>query len=286
MRITIFTLVCIMLSVPVAALAGGGTDSPGAPGSAGDMPTFQEIYDYLISGTEETVNQSFEEPAAGPGVTMKSTREIYDAIKAERDTDLTPGNIRKDVDIFGVTGTYEGASGGGGGSSAIPKTGQTVQQAAGDDGALQKGAAWPSPRFTDNSNGTVTDNLTGLIWLKDANCIETVGGVTGGQIPWADALTFCSNLANENCGLSDGSSAGDWRLPNLFELESLRDMSQYGPALPSGHPFSSVQNSYYWSSTSYSHDPADAWGVGLYGGHVSIDDKAGSRCVWPVRGGQ
>jgi len=284
MRITIFTLVCIMLFVPVAALAGGGTDSPGVPGSAGDMPTLQEIYDYLISGTEETVNQSFEEPAVGPGVTMKSTREIYDAIKAERDTDLTPGNIRKDVDIFGVTGTYEGASGGG--SAAVLATGQTVQQAAGDDGALQKGAAWPSPRFTDNSNGTVTDNLTGLIWLKDANCIETVGGMAGGSKFWADALTFCSNLANENCGLSDGSSAGDWRLPNLFELESLRDMSQYGPALPSGHPFSSVQNSYYWSSTSVSYDPALAWYVLLNDGYVNYGDKTVSRYVWPVRGGQ
>ena len=37
----------------------------------------------------------------------------------------------------------------------------------------QKGVAWPNPRFTDNGNGTVTDNLTGLIWLKNANCFGT-----------------------------------------------------------------------------------------------------------------
>ena len=51
----------------------------------------------------------------------------------------------------------------------VPKTGQTTIYAAGDDGALQKGVAWPTPRFTDNDNGTVTDNLTGLIWMKNAN---------------------------------------------------------------------------------------------------------------------
>jgi len=51
-----------------------------------------------------------------------------------------------------------------------PKTGVTTSYAAGDDGALKKGVAWPNPRFTDNSNGTVTDNLTGLVWLKNANC--------------------------------------------------------------------------------------------------------------------
>jgi hypothetical protein len=49
----------------------------------------------------------------------------------------------------------------------VPKTGQTTSYASGDDGALQKGVAWPTPRFTDNSNGTVTDKLTGLIWMKD-----------------------------------------------------------------------------------------------------------------------
>jgi hypothetical protein len=42
----------------------------------------------------------------------------------------------------------------------------------GQDGNIQAGVAWPIPRFTDHSNGTVTDNLTGLIWLKDANCFD------------------------------------------------------------------------------------------------------------------
>ena len=31
---------------------------------------------------------------------------------------------------------------------------------------------WPSPRFIDNLDGTVTDDLTGLMWLKDTNCIN------------------------------------------------------------------------------------------------------------------
>src|SRR5262249_33933161 len=56
----------------------------------------------------------------------------------------------------------------------LPRTGQTNSFDANfpqrDDGALRKGVALPSPRFTDNQNGTITDNLTGLIWLKNANC--------------------------------------------------------------------------------------------------------------------
>ena len=40
----------------------------------------------------------------------------------------------------------------------VAKTGQTVSYMAGDDGALRPGVAAPSPRFSDNANGTVTDN--------------------------------------------------------------------------------------------------------------------------------
>ena len=47
----------------------------------------------------------------------------------------------------------------------VAKTGQTTSTMPGDDGALQKGVS-VSSRFKDNGNGTVTDGLTGLIWLK------------------------------------------------------------------------------------------------------------------------
>ena len=55
----------------------------------------------------------------------------------------------------------------------------------GSDGDLQKGVAWPNPRFTDNANGTVTDNLTGLIWLKNANCFGRPVWTARGTCTWA-----------------------------------------------------------------------------------------------------
>ncbi len=70
--------------------------------------------------------------------------------------------------------------------AAVWRTGQTACYSSGgalvpcagtsQDGDIQAGATWPMPRFTDNSDGTVTDNLTGLTWLKNANC----AGVTRG----------------------------------------------------------------------------------------------------------
>ena len=69
----------------------------------------------------------------------------------------------------------------------LPRTGQTTPHHGGDDGHIQAGAPWPSPRFFDNGDGTVTDYLTGLIWLKDAECL--------GSTTWEVAL---DNVADFN----------------------------------------------------------------------------------------
>ena len=157
----------------------------------------------------------------------------------------------------------------------------------GQDGEYQKGVAWPDPRFTDNTDGTVTDNLTGLIWLKNANCSSFFSGDSTAQNGrnWKNAVTAANSLADGYCGLSDGSSANDWRLPNTRELQSLIDFSNYSPALPSGHPFTGVQTSSYWSSTTIVLNTDYAWYVYMYFGGMSNHAKDNVSYVWPVRGG-
>ena len=176
------------------------------------------------------------------------------------------------------------------GPAPVPKTGQTKCYNAGgaeidcantgQDGDLQRGVAWPDPRFTDNGDGTVTDNLTGLIWLKNANCFGPVG-------PWASALLVANTLNSGECGLSDGSSEGDWRLPNVRELFSLMDFSRYDPALPSGHPFDGAWSWDYRSSTTVTHHTDLAWYIYAHDGRVIRCPKTYDYLhVWPVRGGQ
>ncbi|MBJ6752135.1 Lcl C-terminal domain-containing protein [Geomonas anaerohicana] len=175
----------------------------------------------------------------------------------------------------------------GAGVVQLPKTGQkTCYDSAGteipcagtrQDGELQMGLAPPSPRFTDHNDGTVTDNLTGLIWLKQANCF--------GPKLWMDAMSLAKDLHSGTCGLSDNSVAGDWRLPNILELESLVDISNINPALPTGHPFSSVQNSGYLSSTTNAFHPLRARYVYFPDGAVNGASKTTEpHFVWPVRG--
>jgi len=91
-------------------------------------------------------------------------------------------------------------------------------------------------KFTDNGNGTITDNATGLMWTKTS--------MPGGT--WYDAINTCENL----------TLAGytDWRLPNIKELESIVDYSQSnnvpGQATIDNTKFV-CERGLYWSSTTY-----------------------------------
>ena len=76
-----------------------------------------------------------------------------------------------------------------------------------------QGTSYGAFNFVDNNNGTVTDMRTGLIWLKNANPCGTKN--------WTSAKTYCSNLASGMAGLTDGSKAGQWRLPTIQELEEI-----------------------------------------------------------------
>jgi len=172
------------------------------------------------------------------------------------------------------------------------KTGQTVSFYPGDDGDLQMGVNWPSNRFQDNGDGTVTDNLTGLLWLKDTYCFETPTSLGG--MSWENALVtvgdFNENPGDYNCTDYDvANHIGGWRVPNKKELFSLLAWSNAVPALPEGHPFLDVDNRPYWSSTTYPNDPQSpsAWTTypGGPGGLSAFLKEHTQPTVWPVRGG-
>ncbi len=185
-------------------------------------------------------------------------------------------------------------------STSIPlaelwKTGQTTSYRAGDDGDLEMGAAWTNPRLTVGTGveaDCVTDNLTGLMWLKNANCINTNypsfdNDYTygDGKVTWQHALDFVNGI-NNNAYINCGAGYTDWRLPNRKELRSLIDYSKSSPALPMGHPFTNVQSFYYWSSTTHAYFMDSARVFGMWYGYVGFGSKVGSQYVWPVRLGQ
>jgi Protein of unknown function (DUF1566)/Carboxypeptidase regulatory-like domain len=168
--------------------------------------------------------------------------------------------------------------------ASLPRTGQTSSYVSGDDYSALSGVAWPGTRFTDNADGTVTDHLTGLVWLKNAACFSPTN--------WSAALTAANQLVSGTCGLSDGSTASQWRMPNVNELESLVDVSQTSPAVSAGHPFSGIATA-YWSSTTYTASSSNAmvirftdgrWINGPDGGENN-DKATSNNSLWAVKSG-
>jgi len=273
------SIVSALLSTPLPLLAGN-LNSPAAPGNASSaMCTLNDIWDRLKGTTTDIpTSSSFNEPTSGPGSTMHTLTDICNELDTVMD--------------------------------AIPSNPALVH-ATGETGST--GVAWPNPRFTVNTTvdnnsdgdcddegetcaGTVTDNLTGLIWLANANCTDLTGvdGTTG-KANWDTAKTAASGLTGGTCGLASEFNAGDWRLPSVNELQSLVHYGFFSPPVPNtagtgqwttdGQPFSGVQTDYYWSSTTLASSSSNAWRVHLGYGYVNGYDKAITFYVWPVRGG-
>ncbi|MBI4698202.1 MAG: DUF1566 domain-containing protein [Nitrospirae bacterium] len=165
-----------------------------------------------------------------------------------------------------------------GGVISLPKTGQTISYYAGDDGAVQAGVDWPVNRFA-TSGSMVMDNLTGLQWSQTGNL--------GGAMTWKDALTYVNNL--NSLGYLGYT---DWRMPNVKELETLRNYGVTNSATwLNNQGFQDIQGT-YWSSTAYLSvygSTEDTWFVRLDGIGRNFDsrDYAGSLYyILPVRGGQ
>jgi len=92
--------------------------------------------------------------------------------------------------------------------------------------------------YTDNGDGTITDNLTGLMWQK----IPVDKNMT-----WKEAKKYCAKL----------KLAGhkDWRMPSIKELYSITNFSEGWPYIDTD-VFSLVQtqiskDEQYWSSNIY-----------------------------------
>ena len=167
---------------------------------------------------------------------------------------------------------------------ALPKTGQTTCSDAagttiacagtGQDGELQTGVAEPSPRFTvDGTGNCITDNLTGLMWTRNANLPAALRS-------WQQALDDANALSL--CGFTD------WRLSNRNELRSLinYNLAANNATTLNTLGFNNVQADNYWSSTSIPSSTSVAWYVGMYDGRVQANIKVANHYVWPVRAGQ
>lgn len=256
-----------------------------------DTKTFSNDVGIGLTGgmLDITTDQVSTAQGAEPGViTLTAPQGYYDgadkvtatdAQVAALDADITVANIKKDVTIFGVMGTYE--------SVASPPC------------TCSNPAKVTNGRWCDNENGTVTDLLGAtvngkvqgrcLVWLKNAGWGGTKAWRVNAVDDHDDAHTraglLSASAGDKPADLSDGSVVGDWRLPTKTELQVLTTAPN--PIRSTAmQAFTGVQPDYYWSSTTddaaYTYDASN---VNLDDGSVYYNSKLNGGYVWPVRGG-
>ena len=123
--------------------------------------------------------------------------------------------------------------------------------------------------YTDNGDGTVTDNLTQLVWQK----VPTTTALT-----WEQALSYAEGLTL--------AGVSDWRLPNIKELQSLNDEGAMNPSVNTTY-FSAIGVKNYWSSTTLLPNPSNltsAWYWNTQFGITTYDTKTNTNYVICVRG--
>ena len=118
--------------------------------------------------------------------------------------------------------------------------------------------------YTDNEDGTVTDNITGLMWQQ---------AVPTGTYTWAQAVAYCPTLTL--------AAYSDWRLPSVIELVSIVDYGQYNPSIDPTY-FPSTPASDFWSSSPLAGWSSGAWLVNFnygYSGLIVVSNTFHVRCV-------
>jgi len=129
--------------------------------------------------------------------------------------------------------------------------------------------------YTDNNNGTITDNYTGLIWKK---CPQGMSGNdckvgTPSLREWSKSRVECENL--------NFAGKSGWRLPTLKELQSIVDTGSFDTSI--NKKFFIGTDDPYWTLTSPAEHLASKFTVIFSDGSVYYKDSnnfSASRCVY------
>lgn len=89
-----------------------------------------------------------------------------------------------------------------------------------------------SPSYTDNGDGTVTDNVTGLVWQQSPDTDGDGDVDVSDKLSYDAAKTYCENLVS--------GGASDWQLPTIKQLYSLIDFTGRDPSGYEGTDTSSL----------------------------------------------
>jgi len=308
LTVVLTALLVFALSAFMASCGGGGG---GAPVGGNTAPVANAGIDQSVATSSQvTLNGSGSTDANGdtlkyswsftskPGssaTTLSSTTVVNPTFTADKDGAYVLSLVVDDGTVSSTADTVTITALGPGANFKMPDTNQTMSYTTtfGEDHDYTINM----PSYTDNNDGSITDNVTGLMWQKCSDGQSGTYCATGSATTynWYQAAGIAHASYNVDatnvCGNLTLAGQTDWRLPSRIELVSLIDNGVYNPAINTIY-FPSTVSSSYWSSTTYAYNTSYAWLVFFSSGNPNTDYKSVSsnsssanyaRCV---RGGQ
>jgi hypothetical protein len=135
-----------------------------------------------------------------------------------------------------------------------------------DPDEVAAGAPHP-PSYTDNEDGTITDNVTSLMWQRVFQAADTV----------AEAQSACQTLTL--------GGHTDWRMPSLIELVSLADFARFQPTIDDTVFPGMYESRHFWSIDQPGAGSTNHYTFDFYVGLIFPDAPEGTifspsiRCV-------
>ncbi len=224
------------------------------------LPSIKELYSLMLCSGEDIDPQSRDTVNLKPFIDTKFFKFAYgDAAKGERiidsqmatSTKYVSTTMRGNATMFGVNfadGRIKGYPIGRVGRRGGPMKRYFVYYVRGN-------SEYGKNQFRDNGDNTITDEATGLMWMKSDSGHLKTGEKQDGKLDWEQALRWVEQL--------DYAGYSDWRLPNIKELQSIVDYTRSPDTSNSAaidpvfgvtqirDGLGKVNYPFYWSSTTH-----------------------------------
>jgi len=140
---------------------------------------------------------------------------------------------------------------------------------------LKPGVVSTGDQLIDNGDGTVTDPVAKLMWVKRPH--------TDLPVQFRNRMNLTAR--REACAGLNFAKHKDWRQPTRKELLTRSDITRFNPAVNTDM-FPDIKPEWYGTSDTYAGDKSYCWCVSFYAGIVDDHDEGNDYYVWPVRSSQ
>ncbi|MCX6353792.1 MAG: hypothetical protein NTZ78_02670 [Candidatus Aureabacteria bacterium] len=202
----------LMFAVGFAGMAvAGSVDSPGSPSGGSGMYSLAQIYDYLNSGIVPPSPDLFQEPGAAPGSTMKTTKQIFDEIKAKHDQCLaTVADVNSGVTFFC---TQPGSWGVQTGTLVVPPTATASPTPAPTITPTMTGGEWvlvPGNTNTGDPNYAYQVHSDFYVMKYEAKQVSSKAYSQAADTPWlisiSSAAAACTAIGAHLCTVKEAQT--------------------------------------------------------------------------------